>query len=117
MKKMLLIVLVVVISVYWVLRSYFPNVEINHYDAVGTVQENGVMEKGWVPKILPPSAYDIVETHDVDKRSVFGEFSYKEQDEEAFLSQLTVANGIHEGEKFLFKIDREKNRVSFRNRD
>ena len=117
MKKLLLIILLVFLTIYLVLTSYFPNTEINRYDSLETVQTKKVIEKGWIPKILPASAYDIVETHDVDSHKVFGEFSYKESDEEEFLSKLKESNETYEGESFLFKIDKEKNRVNFRNKD
>ena len=117
MKKILLIVVVVIMAIYLLLTSYFPNVEINRYDSIKAVQENGAIDRGWIPKELPLSAYDIVETHDLDKNRVFGKFSYKEEDEKEFLSKLKVSDEVYEGEKFLFKIDREKNIVNFRNRD
>jgi hypothetical protein len=116
MKKVLLIVVLVVTLLYWLLTSYFPDVEINRYDSIETVKENSVMEKGWIPKIVPASAYDIVETHDAHNHEIFGKFSYKERDEEQFLSNLKESNGFYEGEQFLFKIDKEKNMVSFRNK-
>ena len=105
------------IAVYVLLRSYFPNVAINRYDSFETVQKQKVMEKGWLPKILPLSAYDIVETHDIDNNSVFGKFSYGEKDEEELLTKLKESNNdTYESEHFLFKIDREKNMVDFRNK-
>ena len=116
MKKILLIILLVFLAIYLVLTSYFPNTEINKYDSLETVQTKKVIEKGWIPKILPASAYDIVETHDIDTNVVFGKFSYKEKDEKEFLSKLKESNEMYEGEKFLFKIDTEKNRVDFRNK-
>jgi hypothetical protein len=116
MKKILIIVALVFIAVYVLLRSYFPDVEINRYDSFETVQTQKVMEKGWISKILPLSAYDIVETHDIDTNSVFGKFKYREKDEEEFLSNLKESKDIYESEKFIFKINREKNRVDFRNK-
>ncbi len=117
MKKILLIVAVVIIAIYLLLTSYFPSVEINRYDSVETIKENKAIENGWIPKTIPLSAYDIVETHDLDKNSVFGKFSYKEEDEKEFLSNLKVSDEVYEGEKFLFKIDKEKNMVNFRNKN
>ncbi len=116
MKKILIIVALVFIAIYLLLRSYFPNVEINRYDSFETVQKQKVMEKGWLPRILPLSAYDIVETHDIDTNSVFGKFGYGEKDEEDLLTKVKESNGIYENENFLFKIDREKNMVDFRNK-
>jgi len=116
MKKILLIVIAIVMALYLLLTSYFPNVEINRYDSLKTVQENGGIERGWIPNILPLSAYNIVETHDLDKNTVFGKFSYIEKDEKEFLSKLKILDDGYEGDNFLFKIDKEKNIVSFRNK-
>ena len=116
MKKLLLMILLVFLAIYLVLTNYFPNVEINRYDSFETVKEKQAMEKGWIPKILPLSAYDIVETHDIDSNTVFGKFSYKESDEMKFLSHLKESNETYVGDVFLFKIDKNKNRVDFRNK-
>ena len=116
MKKILLIILLVFLTIYLVLTSYFPNTEINKYDSLESVNEKKAIAEGWIPKILPASAYDIVETHDVDTNTVFGKFSYKEKDEETFLSKLKESNDMYEGENFLFKVDKKKNRVDFRNK-
>ena len=101
------------VAFYFLLTSYYSNVQINKYDSLEAVKDTQAMENGWVPKILPPSAYDIVESHDTD---VFGKFSYREEDEADFLAKLKVSNNIYEGENFLFKIDKEKNLVNFRNK-
>ena len=114
MKKILLLIVVFFIAVYFVLTKYFPDIEINKYDSLATVQEQGVIEKGWIPKNLPASAYDIVETHDTD--TAFGKFSYKEEDEESFLADLKAVEEIYEGEGFLFKVDKEANLVNFKSK-
>ena len=116
MKKILLLVLLLGMALYWLVKGYFPNVEINKYDSVDTVQEKGVMEKGWIPKILPLSAYEITESHDVENKNIFGKFKYQEQDEENFLSKLHKVGEMYEGEAFLFKIDKVNNQVDFRNK-
>ena len=75
---------------------------------------------GWVPAILPVSAYEITETHDIDKNELFGSFKYKEADEKAFMSQLSKHSNDtkvpYEWENFLFIVDSEKNSVKFRNK-
>jgi len=106
----------VAFAFYLLLTSYFSDVQINKYDSIEAVQDNQAIEKGWIPKILPLSAYDIVETHDIDTNTIFGKFSYEEKDEEAFLSNLKESNETYEWESFLFKINREKNLVNFRNK-
>jgi hypothetical protein len=116
MKKILSIVVIIIVALYWLTNSYFSEVQINKYDSIQTVKENGVIEKGWIPEILPLSAYDIVETHDLDKNRVFGKFSYKQRDEKEFLSKLKESDGMYEWGNFLFKIDKDKNIVDFRNK-
>ena len=116
MKKLLLSILLLFLAIYLVLTRYFPNTEINKYDSLESVQEKNAIEEGWIPQILPISAYDIVETHDIDTNTVFGKFSYKERDEKEFLMNVKESNETYVGEDFLFKIDKEKNRVDFRNK-
>ncbi len=107
----------VAMAFYFLLSGYSTSVEINKYDSMETVKANQGIEKGWIPKILPLSAYDIDETHNIDKNTIVGKFSYREKDEEAFLSNLKESDEIYEGESFLFKIDKEKNLVHFRNKE
>jgi len=115
MKKILLGMVVFFVGVYFLLINYFPNIEINKYDSVETVHEQKAIENGWVPKNIPESAYDIVETHDTDSHTIVGKFSYKEKDEVALLTGLKKSNDIYEGEGFLFKINTKENLVDFRN--
>lgn len=103
----------IALAVYFLLSSYFPNVQIDKYDSIEAVKDTQAMENGWIPKILPPSAYDIIERHDGD---VFGKFSYREEDEVSFLEKLRESNETYVGENFLFKVDKEKNLVHFRNK-
>lgn len=116
MKKMLLIVLIVFIGIYFLLTHYFGDTQINKYDSLESVQKDTAIQRGWIPKILPASAYDIVETHDIDTNQNFGKFKYKEEDEAAFLAQLSEDNDTYSNERFLFKINKEKNEVRFRNK-
>jgi len=119
MKKILIATLLFFAVIYLLLNSYFQDVLINKYPTVASVKEAKAIEHGWVPGIIPPSAYDIEEVHDLDKNQLFGRFSYKEQDEAALLKALSPApdmNNTYQWEAFLFKIDREQNRVKYRNK-
>ncbi len=105
--------------VYFLLTSYLSDAQVNKYSDKETAEENQAIQKGWVPAILPETAYDISETHDLDTNTLFGGFRYKEKDEESLLKNMSTAsdtNGTLEWGDFLFKIDREKNRVKFRNK-
>jgi len=115
-KKVLLLMVIFFIAVYFMLSKSFPDVTINKYDSLAAVQEQKAIENGWVPSNLPASAYDIAETHDIESHIVVGKFSYKEEDEESFFSQLTSEGEVYEGEGFLFKVDKEANLVKFKNK-
>ena len=107
------------VAIYFILTHYFGDVQINKYDSKAAAQQEQAIEKGWIPSILPESAYEIAETHDVDRNELFGSFYYKEKDEKAFMENLTLmsdTNNTMEWGNFLFKIDQEKNRVKYRNK-
>ena len=104
---------------YFGLSNYYTDVQINKYEDREVVLENQVIEKGWVPGILPESAYEIRESHDLDANTLFGTFKYKEQDEAELMKHLTVKadmNNTSEWGSFLFQIDKEKNYVKYRNK-
>jgi len=118
MKKLLIALLAVVGMVYLLFSTFFVDVQINKYADKSIVKEHKMIEKGWIPSILPESAFDIAETHDVDKNTVFGSFKYKEEDEKAFIEKLSALNdekNTQKWENFLFRVDTKKNIVKFRN--
>ncbi len=104
------------IAVYFLLTKYFPDVTINKYDSLAAVEEQKAIENGWIPKNIPSSAYDIVETHDIETNTTVGKFSYQEEDEESFFSQLSLEGEVYVAEGFLFKVDKEANLVKFKNK-
>jgi hypothetical protein len=119
MKKIIGAILLFFILLYFALSSYFSDIVVNKYSDRETVKENQAMEKGWVPAILPESAFEIKETHDLDTNALFGSFRYNEKDEEGLLKNLSPApdmNDTMQWGDFLFKIDREKNQVKYRNK-
>jgi len=118
MKKIIIGILLFFIAVFFMIRSTFSDVIINKYDSYQTVMEDNATQKGWIPAILPKSAYDIKETHDLDTNKVIGSFFYKEKDETQLMENLTPVadmNNTMKWENFLFKVDKEKNHVKYRN--
>ena len=118
-KKILFIMLAFFALLYYTLSKYYTDVQINKYKDKQVVLENQVIEKGWIPSILPESAYEIRETHDLDANTLFGSFNYKEQDEAVLMQHLTVKpdmNNTLEWGNFLFQVDKEKNYVKYRNK-
>ena len=119
MKKIIIAMLLFFAAVFVMLQYYFTDIEINKYPDKETVVKEQAIEHGWVPALLPDSAYDIEETHDVEKDQLFGRFYYKEPDEKALIETLKLipeSNGTYEWKGFLFKIDRETNMVKYRNK-
>ncbi len=119
MKKIIIAILLFFIAVFFIIRSTFSDVTINKYADYASVMEENATQQGWIPALLPKSAYDIAETHDLDRNELYGSFYYKEKDEEQLLSALKPlpdSNGTYTWEHFLFKVDREKKQVKFRNK-
>ncbi len=119
MIKILFAILGFFILSYFVLTNYYTDVQINKYKDIEVVKENQVIQKGWVPAIIPESAYKITETHNIDANTLFGSFYYKEKDEAGLMEQLTVVtdmNNTLEWGNFLFKVDKKLNYVKYRNK-
>ena len=119
MQKTILIIITIGVVIYLLFSTLISDVVINKYDTLQAAQEQSATKNGWLPAILPASAYDIAESHDTKKQDIFGLFHYKEADEAAFLSRLTPSKEYNQtmvwGD-FLFHIDKEKNIVKYRNR-
>ena len=118
-KYILLLIVSFLVLGYVVFTTRYSDVQINKYEDIEVVKENKAIQKGWVPSILPESAYEITETHDLDANTLFGNFKYKEQDEAGLMEHLTVKQDMDntlEWEGFLFKVDKELNYVQYRNK-
>ena len=118
MKKIILAILLFFALIYWILTAYFSDVIINKYPDKESVVKEKVIEKGWIPALLPDSAYNIEEMHDLDTNQLFGRFSYKPADENVLMHALKPyndSNNTYRWEKFLFKVDTKTHTVKFRN--
>ena len=119
MKKMLLAMIGFFGLAFIVINYTFPDVTINKYNNIEAVKENTAIQQGWIPAIIPGSAYDISESHDLHKNTLFGSFSYKEKDEAGFMVHLTAREDMNttlQWGNFLFKVDKESNHVQYRNK-
>ena len=47
------------------------------YETLLAAQENGAIERGWVPDFLPASAFTIREYHDLDTNEIWGTFRFE----------------------------------------
>jgi len=119
MKKILIVVALFLILIFLLINQSFEDMQISKYESIEEVKKNTAIKGGWIPAILPNSSYDIVESHDLDTNTIFGSFKYKDEDEETFMQNLTDLNSADdmlEWENFIFKVDKNLNRVKFRNR-
>ena len=119
MKKTFGSILLIGIGLYFLLSIFVDEFQINKYEDIYAVKEQQAIKKGWVPSLLPSSAYDIKETHDEVKNEIFGMFKYREKDEAMLLTKLTPSaeqNDTMLWEGFLFHVDKEKNLVKYRNK-
>ena len=104
---------------FFMINHFFTDMQINKYANLEEVKTDTAIQRGFIPAILPNSAYKIVESHDLDTNTIFGTFQYKEKDEETFMQNLTDihnADLMLEWGNFLFKVDKELNLVKFRNK-
>lgn len=116
--KILGIISIILMGGISVFLSYFSDIQTNKYKNISEVKKDKAMHRGWIPTIVPKSAYNIKETHDLDTNTVFGRFKYKEEDEVHFIEKLTELDDDNETliwNHFLFRIDREINCVRFKN--
>lgn len=119
MKKLLIGVMIIATLSYLIISNISSDMVINKYDNRQAVIEQKAIKGGYIPEIIPSSAYDIVEMHDKKSDEFYGAFSYKEPDESALLGKLVEikdTNGTMAWGEFLFLIDRDTNRVKFRNK-
>jgi len=119
MKTFLIFLLTLILIVSIVLLSYPSDEQSNSYKNLLTAKADNAIEKGWVPAIIPESAYDIGETHNLDTNVFYGSFYYEEKDEAILLKHLTP---IEENDKtytwkdILFHIDTKRHKVWYRNK-
>src|SRR5438105_936756 len=60
----------------------------SHYATAATARADGAIERGWLPAALPDSAFDIVESHNLDTNTGGGSFHFDARDSDSFGAQL-----------------------------
>jgi hypothetical protein len=66
------------------------DVVTNAYATTAEAEQSGAIGQGWMPTILPKSAHDIFEAHDLDRKRQWGLFDFPPSDGEALRSTLRV---------------------------
>lgn len=119
MKKFLIILFVLILIVSVVLLSYPSDKQSNSYKDLLTAKADSAIERGWIPAIVPESAYNIEETHNLDSNVFYGSFYYKEKDEATLLKHLTLIDENDKTYKWkdtLFHVDTKLDKVWYRNK-
>ena len=116
MKKLLYLLTIFVLCVF-LFYFFIPNYDRSNYYANKTeVIADNAIERGWIPSILPKSAYDIKEKHNLDTNELNGSFKYLEEDENDFLKYLKNYENVYVWENFIFEVDTQNNIVFFKNK-
>jgi hypothetical protein len=61
----------------------------SHFDTRADLEASTLIEKGWMPDVLPPTARDIEEGHNIDMNNGAGSFEFAAQDSGWMLKSLT----------------------------
>jgi len=109
--KIVSILIVVILFYLW----FLPDVDtqINTYSNKQEVLNDKAIARGWIPIILPDSAYEIKETHNIDTNQINGSFKYLEKDEKKFLRNLTKEENIYIWGNYEFEVDAKTNEIKF----
>ncbi len=91
------------------------DIQKRFYKNKDAIINDSAIQRGWIPSIIPDSAYDIREKYNLDTNALQGSFKYNQKDEIIFLNELTKLNGSLIWKDFIFSIDIKKNKVEFKN--
>ena len=112
MKKIFIFVSIIALFLIFI-SSLFVDTKTNKFSNKLDVFKNNAIQRGWIPNLLPDSAYKIVETHNIDTNKIKGSFHYLEKDEQTLLDNIKNKERKTFGYKFKFKVNKEKNKVYF----
>jgi len=67
--------------------------QLSHYANLPAARQSGIIERGWVPELLPAGSKDITEIHDLDTNTGTGTFRFPCADLDAFKAQARQLAG------------------------
>jgi len=67
--------------------------QLSHYANLPAARQSGIIERGWVPEIMPSGSTDISETHNLDTNTGTGTFRFPSADLDAFKAQARQLAG------------------------
>jgi hypothetical protein len=89
------ILLVAVYCIALKVSDYAGTAKVSsHHANLTAARLSGVIERGWMPELLPAGSNDIWETHDLDTNVGGGGFRFPPADLEAFKNQARQLAGV-----------------------
>jgi hypothetical protein len=70
-----------------------PDLKYSHHANLAAARKAGVIERGWVPELLPSGSTEIFETHNLDTNIGTGSFNFPSADLDAFKGQARQLAG------------------------
>ena len=70
-----------------------PETKVSHHANLPAARQSGIIERGWVPEILPAGSTDITEIHDLDANTGTGTFRFPSAELDAFKAQARQMAG------------------------
>jgi len=67
--------------------------QLSHYANLPAALQSSIIERGWVPELLPAGSKDITEIHDLDTNTGTGTFRFPSADLDAFKAQARQLAG------------------------
>lgn len=61
----------------------------NYYRSYADAVSDGAIQRGWIPELVPASAFEISEQHDLDTNEIWIRFRTDPEDEAAMLAGMT----------------------------
>jgi len=83
----LIIVAILLIPIIFVIITEYDSNTFNNYTEL---EESGLIHRGWVPKYIPKSSYNIKEHHRIDAPYIYVQFNFKENDIESIKNNCSL---------------------------
>jgi hypothetical protein len=91
MKALAIIIFtVILIPVIFVVAVVVTEYELNSFNNYTELEESGLIHKGWVPKYIPESSYNIKERHRIDAPYIYVELNFLENDLESIKNNCSL---------------------------
>ena len=91
---MFILVCLMIVSCHEIKESFYLNFE--------EIQKDRIIERGWVPDIIPKSAKSIYERHNIDTNEIWLRFNADREDLKLLEKQIMILNSKEEGTVGIF---------------